>query len=423
MDVLLRGDAFRFTIDEIFFMEKNIFGASLIPDINSTYFPPWHLRNFYFDSSFLSKDFYESFRTKLAELPDPNTIEFQSSIEQGQFYELSTDFFNNGTTKKIPREPLPQSSHDIFAQSKSENPYTDISNNSDEILDMQSGLEILTDTLYKDKNFYIYCFNVGQGDSLLLIFPNDNVYIIDTNIYSDNGHFNNLNQYIYNLKRILKIHKLSSKRIKSLIITHKHVDHLRGAKKLIESGEFYFENFIINYDYRHCNKIVEELIKCTDKNIKVKINMNNTGKFQEGKVQIKINNPGINMKNEIICKDINDSSISFVIKYGSSTVALTGDTGYPILNRSYSSKMFLQGDNILKVSHHGSRTGTDKLLLYKLKPKFAFISAGNHRGFGHPHEEVTDELDKKKIRYDISKNIKKIVRYKVSSTKITKEYY
>jgi len=48
--------------------------------------------------------------------------------------------------------------------------------------------------------------------------------------------------------------------------------------------------------------------------------------------------------------------------------------------------------DVLKVSHHGSRTGTDAALLRGIAPQQAIISVGRGNRFDHPHEEVLDLL-------------------------------
>ncbi|MDM7323443.1 MAG: competence protein ComEC, partial [Thermus sp.] len=46
---------------------------------------------------------------------------------------------------------------------------------------------------------------------------------------------------------------------------------------------------------------------------------------------------------------------------------------------------------VIKVSHHGSRTGTHPLLLEKAQPQVALIGVGRNP-YGHPHPEVLERL-------------------------------
>lgn len=53
--------------------------------------------------------------------------------------------------------------------------------------------------------------------------------------------------------------------------------------------------------------------------------------------------------------------------------------------------------DVLKVSHHGSNTGTSDEVLEILKPEVAVISVGRNNRFGHPTEDILKKLVGKKI--------------------------
>ena len=48
--------------------------------------------------------------------------------------------------------------------------------------------------------------------------------------------------------------------------------------------------------------------------------------------------------------------------------------------------------NVLKLSHHGSRTSSAREFLQKVNPQLTIISAGRKNRFGHPHKEVLARL-------------------------------
>ncbi|KAI3351031.1 hypothetical protein FDB55_01120 [Clostridium botulinum] len=60
MDSLLKGEKLVFSIDEIFKKEDNLYGIKIIPEIESEYFPPYHLRDINVKFSLLEKDFYKT---------------------------------------------------------------------------------------------------------------------------------------------------------------------------------------------------------------------------------------------------------------------------------------------------------------------------------------------------------------------------
>lgn len=53
--------------------------------------------------------------------------------------------------------------------------------------------------------------------------------------------------------------------------------------------------------------------------------------------------------------------------------------------------------DILKLSHHGSKTSTSRDFVERVKPKIVLISAGRNNIYGHPHKEVLDNVYDRKI--------------------------
>lgn len=66
------------------------------------------------------------------------------------------------------------------------------------------------------------------------------------------------------------------------------------------------------------------------------------------------------------------------------------------LPKEYEDKLDIKSD-ILKVSHHGSKTSTSREFVERVNPKVALISAGRNNRYGHPTKEVLENLDGVKI--------------------------
>lgn len=92
-------------------------------------------------------------------------------------------------------------------------------------------------------------------------------------------------------------------------------------------------------------------------------------------------------------KDLNDSSIVMRIDYGQVCVYLTGDIPKEILQTVIDKPC-----QILKVAHHGSKTGTNPRILKQVRPAIAVIQVGKKNHFGHPHKEIVDLLNSKGIK-------------------------
>ena len=53
--------------------------------------------------------------------------------------------------------------------------------------------------------------------------------------------------------------------------------------------------------------------------------------------------------------------------------------------------------DVLKVGHHGSKTSSSSEFIDKINPKYSIISVGKNNRYGHPNEEVLNNLDNSKI--------------------------
>ena len=394
------------SVDSINYLEKDIFLLRLIPDFKSTYFTPFHTRQVRVLAELLDQSYLEWIKANHL------LTEFNYNIEnplglivQGNYYIVDKDNFKR---LKAQYEPLSKENN-IFTKNIS--PYNGASNIiTDRILSVNEiNLLNIESTLDNNRNnTYLYGFYIGHGDTLLLITSAKNAYIIDTNLNKQN-----IDNITNEIKNILREHGMDSQKIKGLIITHLHLDHIRGASQLINNNYFTFENLIINKKCNHKNPIVNNLTIAARK-IQCSINLCNPCSIKEGNTFIKFINPD-NITSS--APDINDRSITMHIIHGENNIYLTGDACTSILMNAFNtSNKIISTENLLKVSHHGSRTGTDNNLIYKLKPKEAFISVGSK--YQLPHHECTNALKINGVHKLLSNQIKKTVEYKCDGKNI-----
>jgi len=130
-------------------------------------------------------------------------------------------------------------------------------------------------------------------------------------------------------------------------------------------------------------------------------------KIIAGKTNLKILFPLENLKDKEV-KNSNNTSIVGKVIYKNVSFLLTGD-----ISQSEEKKLIEQNENlisdVLKVSHHGSKTASSDDFLEKVLPKLAIISVGKGNPYGHPYEETLKNLQKhdiKILRTDIDGDIK-----------------
>ena len=217
-----------------------------------------------------------------------------------------------------------------------------------------------------DGNLRVYCLDVGQGDSILVVH-NNKTMLIDA---STNQMGSKVVEYLKNL---------GITKIDYLIGTHPHEDHIGGLDNVIknfEIGKFYMPKKQAN------TKTFEDVLDAASSK-KLKISSPSIGdKFNVGDAECEV----MSIKNE--ADNLNDCSIVIQMSYDGVKYLFTGDMESEI----ESSRTWNEVD-ILKVGHHGSKTSSSKSFLNQTKPKVALISCGTGNDYGHPHDAAVKRLE------------------------------
>lgn len=215
--------------------------------------------------------------------------------------------------------------------------------------------------------------NVGQGDAIYIQYPNGKTALVDAG-RSDSA-----------IETALKSQGITH--IDTLIATHPDADHIGGAeyvinnygvKKVVDSGQDHTTDTFLDYlDTINANGI-ELVVPQIGDNV-----------TDDSNVSAKV--LSVNSNSD----DLNDGSIVIMLSYGLTDILLTGDAGIEV-----ESNLMANYDveaEILKVSHHGSNTGTSGDFLEAVDPREAILSYGEN-SYGHPNNQVVNDL----ILYDIN---------------------
>lgn len=95
---------------------------------------------------------------------------------------------------------------------------------------------------------------------------------------------------------------------------------------------------------------------------------------------------------EVSSADSNLSSVILRLSYGQTDFLLTGDA--PKASEEYITGLDggELGSEVLKLSHHGSKTSSASAFLSAVSPEYAIVSAECDSRYGHPHEEVLERV-------------------------------
>lgn len=224
--------------------------------------------------------------------------------------------------------------------------------------------------------FAVHFIDVGQGDSTLLVSPDNKSMLIDA---GDNSHGKKVVNYL---------NKLNIKKIDILIGTHPDADHIGGLDYVIKHfdiGSFYMPDKTHN-----TNTFKDVLLAAKNKNLKIykaKSGVN----FSLGKsIRCNVLSPIKTYSDNNLC--------SLVIKstYKNKSFLFTGDAEFENEQDMIKSNNSIKS-NILKVGHHGSSSSTSNDFLLKVKPDIAVISCKYNNKYHHPSEKTLTLLKKYNI--------------------------
>ena len=225
---------------------------------------------------------------------------------------------------------------------------------------------------YLNNNYYYVTFDVGQGDSSLIIFPNNKGNIlIDTSS-------NKLNSEII---PALKSRGLNS--IDYLILSHGDYDHMGEAINLVET--FKVEKVIFNCG--EFNELEQELIKVLNKK---KIPYYSCIK------ELNIDDNKLYFLQTKEYDNENDNSNVIYTEINGYKFMFMGDAGVE-KEKDILEKYNISNIDVLKVGHHGSKTSSGKEFIDEINPKYSIISVGKNNRYRHPNKEVLNTLEDSKI--------------------------
>jgi len=246
------------------------------------------------------------------------------------------------------------------------------------------GLLVIVQTANLGKLRLVFC-DVGQGDGMLLITPSGKDIVVDggpgTKIVDCLGE--NLPFW--------------DRTIEMVVLTHPQKDHMEGLLSVLSR---YKVKMIATTGVEN----ETELFKAWQTAIKAEGARIYTPKAGDRLVLDSVRGQTSSMdvlwptseKLEIWklagLSELNKSSVVLRLQMDGFCAYLTGDIPKEILEG------LIDGTcQVLKISHHGSKTGTNQEILDSIDPKVAIIQVGKN-SFGHPHKEVLEMLGSKGVK-------------------------
>ena len=228
-------------------------------------------------------------------------------------------------------------------------------------------------TTQTSANVTIKFIDVGQGEAILIALP-EKTMLIDA---GPTGSAPKIAQVLQELGR---------NKIDYLVATHPDEDHIGGMADVISStqiGTIYAPNKTNNTaTYR------KFLAAIQNNNLQITLAEAGTIIDQTDSYKLEILWP----KKDANFPETNDYSIIIKLTVGNKTFLFTGHAPTNAILNSNPGHI-----DVLKLSHHGSRTGTTEQLVRKLSPTYAILSYAVDNPYGHPMQSVLNALHKHSV--------------------------
>jgi competence protein ComEC len=253
------------------------------------------------------------------------------------------------------------------------------------LLFLLGGILLYQDITFNDKKLHIVICDVGQGDAILIRTPSGSDILIDGG--PDSSVLSCLSRHLPFWDRTIEI----------MILTHPHADHLTGLIDVLKRYR------VLSFGTEKIGSATDaygELIKQLEQNL-TKLRF----LYQGDRFVIKdgvvlsvlwpthewINQNVLNKTNS----DENGLSVIDLLSYKNFKALFTGDAQASDVARID----LIAGEiSLLKVPHHGSKTGLTAEILDILNPKIAAISVGKNNKYGHPTPLILDLLKNLNIK-------------------------
>lgn len=254
------------------------------------------------------------------------------------------------------------------------------------------GLFFYDQSRFNDGKLHVVFCDVGQGDATFIRTPDGSDILIDGG--PDDSVLDCLSSHMPFWDRSIEV----------IFLTHPHADHLNGVLEVLRRYEVI--HFVTENVQGSSDLVKLEMAILADKNLSATFfSKGKRLKTQDGVQFLTLWPPKSSFSIAEKELDVNGFSLIQLLKYGNFKLFLTGDA---VIEAEEEAIAEIDEITVLKVAHHGSKTGTSEKILRELNPKLAIISVGSKNRYGLPALQtlgLLKEFKIKTLRTDLSGEI------------------
>ncbi|MCI0390370.1 MAG: ComEC/Rec2 family competence protein [Acidobacteria bacterium] len=234
--------------------------------------------------------------------------------------------------------------------------------------------------------------DVGQGDAMLVTFPEGSLMMLDAGGRPGFGARNESEEgeevFVEDRIGIAEaavmpyLWRRGIKRLDWIVASHGDADHVEGFAELVRS----FETAHVLRGPSSRPDAFSHIFDQTKPTLQI---IKRGDAFEIDGARVEAISPFAEANEPPLSN--NNGSLVLKIRYGARSFILTGDIEKEAEARLVAAGGDLCAD-VLKVAHHGSKTSSTFEFLDKVRPRHAVISAASPSPYGHPHRDVLSRL-------------------------------
>jgi competence protein ComEC len=231
--------------------------------------------------------------------------------------------------------------------------------------------------------------DVGQGDSLLIVFPNGETMLVDGGGFPTFKGASTRRMDVGEQVVSTYLWTRGIRRLDIVAMTHAHEDHAQGLSAIIKN--FRPSEFWTGAVPEGSRGLLDQA-----RSHGVQVRQPHAGDVRHvGSATVRVLAPDGTYTPGATAK--NNDSLVLEITYGQRRFLLTGDAERAV-ELDLVNQAVLRHTDVLKVAHHGSKTSTLPDLLASIHPTYAVISSGEGNLYNHPHPDVLARLHEFKVQ-------------------------